>query len=395
MNVTDEILIDDSDDDFVPTTPEVDGRRRSSTRKRNSVERLGVGQKHRSGSKPSSTPSAGHIEDEFANSRGSSRAASVKKTDIILTEDRVKDIFKSALKEKLSATVSTHKNNGNFNTPPVKKLSEGWKQAQAKLNLLSKSDRKSFTIDDDFKDKPSKTKFSRTPIGSGAKVVKPSRSFNKSTLSESVLSSRSEESVISLDDEEDELEAEFAKIDQLKLSLDKQVSKSQSMKPINKTPSLRKSSVISTSTPVKINFIVKKSSVFDSRLQKVTQGNKHKTLKKEKVAYVPKVVETGPIDIFDDLIIKTTQGHPCNFCDKNLIFIKRREMINHLQLEHEEELTTPQKDRELAGVFICDTCDASFHSKHILRTHTKAHKKVSAIGKCDNYYNYYLNIKVY
>ena len=63
MNVTDEILIDDSDDDFVPTTPEVGGRRRSSTRRRNNVERLGVGQKHRSGSKPSSTPSAGHIED--------------------------------------------------------------------------------------------------------------------------------------------------------------------------------------------------------------------------------------------------------------------------------------------------------------------------------------------
>ena len=119
-------------------------------------------------------------------------------------------------------------------------------------------------------------------------------------------------------------------------------------------------------------------------------------VRKEKVVLLPKVIETGPIDIFDDLIIKTTRGHPCNFCDKNLMFKKRREMIDHLQLEHEEELTNPQKDRELAGVFSCDVCEASFHSKHILRTHVKAHRKMTANNsKCDNYYRYYLNIRVF
>ena len=66
-----------------------------------------------------------------------------------------------------------------------------------------------------------------------------------------------------------------------------------------------------------------------------------------------------------------------------------------LQLEHEEELTNPQKDRELAGLFTCEVCDATFHSKHILRIHSKAHKKISVTQKCDNYYKYYLNIRVF
>ena len=145
------------------------------------------------------------------------------------------------------------------------------------------------------------------------------------------------------------------------------------------------------------NSSVKKTPSLISKLQRATptSANKLKTVKKEKVVSLPKVIETGPIDIFDDLIIKTTKGHPCNFCDKNLVFKKRREMIDHLQLEHEEELTNPQKDRELAGVFSCDTCEASFHSKHILRTHAKAHKKLTANPKCDNYYRYYLNIRVF
>lgn len=369
MNVTDEILLEDSDDDFVPSQLV---RRRSSTRRRSSVERLGVGQKQ--------------AEDEIVKNKSKSngQVSSVNKGD-----KGGKEMFKNALKEKLTAAQAT--NISKSVTPPVKrKLSEGWKQAQAKLTPKTKSNRKFFTIDDDydFKDDPPKNK-----------VAKLSRSFNKSTLNESARSNRSEDgdsSVISLDDEEDDLEVELAKIDKLKQSLDR-----QSEKPIKKTPSIKKTTSVATPQPVKINFSnnssVKKTPSLISKLQRATptSANKPKTVKKEKVVSLPKVIETGPIDIFDDLIIKTTKGHPCNFCDKNLMFKKRREMIDHLQLEHEEELTNPQKDRELAGVFSCDTCEASFHSKHILRTHAKAHKKLTANPKCDNYYRYYLNIRVF
>ena len=391
MNVTDEILLEDSDDDFVPSKLI---RRRSSTRRRSSVERLVVGQKQNSTEKSRHRPkAAGHVEDEIVNNKGISKTSK---------EEAGKDLFKNALKEKLTAAT---RSNGNSYTPPLKKkLSESWKDAQAKLTPMTKSNRKFFTIDNDydFKDEPSKQGSPRIQpknmSGSSAKVAKLNRSFTKSTLNESIRSNRSEESntsLISLDDDEDDLEVELAKIDKLKQSLDR-----QSEKPNNKTPFLKKTSNTPTSQPpVKIKFSnsIKKSSSFASNLQRATptQANKQKTMKKDKVANVPKEIKTGPIDIFDDLIIKTTHGHPCNFCDKNLMFKKRREMINHLQLEHEEELTRPQRERELAGVFTCATCDSSFHSKHILRVHSKAHKKVTGPSKCDNYYRYYLNIKVF
>ena len=108
---------------------------------------------------------------------------------------------------------------------------------------------------------------------------------------------------------------------------------------------------------------------------------------------VPKVIETGPIDCFDDLIVKTDLGYPCNFCDQKLMFKKRREMIDHLQLDHNEELSEEQRNRELAGVFACDACRSVFCNKHILRTHKKAHDKVKDNKVCDVYYKFYLNIR--
>ena len=387
MNVTDEILLEDSDDDFIPSKLV---RKRSSTRRRSSIARLGVDQRQNS------------VDDTRLKQKP--KTAGVRHVKDEIKED--KDLFKNALKEKLTAARTNVSKNS---TPPVKrKLSEGWKQAQIKLTPM-KANKRFSTLDDDydFKDETPLSKKPRiqpTEVSmSGSKVSKLRRSLTKSTLNESVKSARSEESnssFISLDDEDDDLEIELAKIDKLKLSLDRQSQKSVGIK----TPYSKKISTTATTTPqpVKINFSnssLKKNPNLGPKLQRATvtstPANKQKTFKKEKVASVPKVIETGPIDIFDDLIVKTDRGYPCNYCDKNLMFSKRREMINHLQLEHEEELTNPQKDRELAGLFTCEVCDATFHSKHILRIHSKAHKKISVTQKCDNYYKYYLNIRVF
>jgi len=110
---------------------------------------------------------------------------------------------------------------------------------------------------------------------------------------------------------------------------------------------------------------------------------------KSKSPMLPKIIERGPIDCFDDLIIETNQGFPCNLCDKGEIFKKRREMIFHLQTRHEDELNDDQKNSDLSGIFPCDICHTAFYSKYILRTHQKAHKK-STSSTCDKYYQYYL-----
>ena len=68
-------------------------------------------------------------------------------------------------------------------------------------------------------------------------------------------------------------------------------------------------------------------------------------------------------------------------------------MIDHLQLDHNEELSEEQRNRELAGVFACDACRSVFCNKHILRTHKKAHDKVKDNKVCDVYYKFYLNIR--
>ena len=110
---------------------------------------------------------------------------------------------------------------------------------------------------------------------------------------------------------------------------------------------------------------------------------------KSKPPVLPKIIDRGPIDCFDDLIIETNQGFPCNLCDKGEIYKKRREMIFHLQTRHEDELNNEQKNSDLSGIFPCDVCHTAFFSKYILRTHQKAHNK-SASNKCDKYYQYYL-----
>ena len=131
--------------------------------------------------------------------------------------------------------------------------------------------------------------------------------------------------------------------------------------------------------------------------------------KPKPVPRVPKIVDRGPIDCCDSLVVETDMGFPCNFCEVTLLFwlfsthgvhdvasqgsqnfTRRREMIGHLQKEHPEELTLEQSNPDLTGLFPCATCGTVFHSKFIQRTHQKAHKKAK-LDTCDKYYRYYLS----
>ena len=59
-------------------------------------------------------------------------------------------------------------------------------------------------------------------------------------------------------------------------------------------------------------------------------------------------------------------------------------------VEDEEEEQEEVEERPPKQIFSCDVCSKAYHSRFMLRTHLKAHKKVEA-GKCDRYYHYYLN----
>merc|ERR1712243_68879 len=209
---------------------------------------------------------------------------------------------------------------------------------------------------------------------------KPEASSQRMTRNSSRTSMNASNSiVIELDDEEeDELEKEFTKIDQLKLDFERQSSLTE------------KKSSIKTFPVKKVSSAPNPKSVNKSNNNVINRMSISK-VKVPQTVKIPKVIETEPIDCVDDLIFLTDLGYPCNYCDKNLVFKKRRQMVNHLQAEHEEELSLEQRNKELAGIFVCDICDTIFCSKFILRTHKKAHAKLKMNENCDNYFKYYLN----
>ena len=49
------------------------------------------------------------------------------------------------------------------------------------------------------------------------------------------------------------------------------------------------------------------------------------------------------------------------------------------------------EERPPKQMFSCDICNKAFHSKFMIRTHLKAHKKIEENSKCDRYYHFYLN----
>jgi len=181
---------------------------------------------------------------------------------------------------------------------------------------------------------------------------------------------------VSLDESEefnDEIQEELAKLEALQNIL----AQTKPRPPVSKDTSKNLSKQKKSKVAAKGSLKASKPSISD--LPKVTS----------KVVAAPKVIERGHIDCFDDLIVETTAGFPCNFCDSKEMFKKRKEMIHHLQTQHEEELNDEQKNSDLSGFFSCEICNTTFYSKFILRTHKKAHMKSTRAG-CDKYYQYYL-----
>ena len=65
----------------------------------------------------------------------------------------------------------------------------------------------------------------------------------------------------------------------------------------------------------------------------------------------------------------------------------RSKSVTPIEEEEEEDF----EERLEKEIFSCDICTKAFHSKFMMRTHVKAHKKIEENSKCDKYYHYYLN----
>ena len=66
----------------------------------------------------------------------------------------------------------------------------------------------------------------------------------------------------------------------------------------------------------------------------------------------------------------------------------RSKSVTPLEDEDDEEEVEERPPKE---IFSCDICTKAFHSKFMMRTHVKAHRKIEENAKCDKYYHYYLN----
>ena len=59
--------------------------------------------------------------------------------------------------------------------------------------------------------------------------------------------------------------------------------------------------------------------------------------------------------------------------------------------EEEEEYEQYEDEKFAKQMYQCEICMKVFHSKFVMKTHAKAHKKIENDVKCDKYYHYYLN----
>ena len=59
--------------------------------------------------------------------------------------------------------------------------------------------------------------------------------------------------------------------------------------------------------------------------------------------------------------------------------------------EEGEEEEQFEDDKFTKQMFQCEICNKVFHSKFVMKTHAKAHRKMEKDLKCDKYYYYYLN----
>jgi hypothetical protein len=90
------------------------------------------------------------------------------------------------------------------------------------------------------------------------------------------------------------------------------------------SPVLRKPLLVVRPSPKSIKKLSKKP------LSK-PMSPKPRPVEKPKLApRVPKIIDRGPVDCFDSVIVETDLGFPCNYCEVEQRFTLRREMIGHM-----------------------------------------------------------------
>merc|ERR1719391_1293928 len=111
------------------------------------------------------------------------------------------------------------------------------------------------------------------------------------------LTNGSNSSIIELeDDEEEQLEQEYAKIDQLKLDFERQSSMSAKKSSFKAIPIMKKVSSTPNSVNKSNNNVISRKSITK--------------LKAPQTVKIPTVIETEPMDCLDDLIVFTDLGYP-------------------------------------------------------------------------------------
>ena len=230
LKIDDEILLEDSDEDFQPKGPRIT---RSNSKKQDQFARKSLN---------NSTSSVREVEDEFLQSsktkdkietsKNASRSAfAAKVKSKLIDENKVKSVLSNINKgsiPSLSRSQSTPASSRN----PVqkKKLNDSWKNAQNQMTPIQSSKagfqiRKVIDVDSDPEDD---FKSSSQKLNSSSTSKRLTRNSSKVSLNESVHNNSTksrDSSIISLeDDEEGELENELAKVEKLKLDLDKKLA---------------------------------------------------------------------------------------------------------------------------------------------------------------------------
>jgi len=355
-----EILLDDSDDEFYPSPS---SRPRRVAKRKADVKKVKDTVLDESESKPSprsTTKKKGTINEEKVKSiLGKVLSKSNSSKPPVLTRSSSLSGKENGGKTTPRAGVGSPKRSSSVKSPAVRqKLSTNWSKAQTELAPYS-SEKKILTIDDDDDDDfvdDTKSK------GKGDKKAKISKNRQeKKKERESVdLTVSSLDTTLEL---EDDIETDLMMVDRLKKLFDAQSESNSS------------------------SFKSRKSSVRRSMSRKLSTASK-----KRKVSS-PVVINRGPVDCLDNLITETIRGFPCRFCEEEPK--KRREIIHHLQTVHDEKLSSEQRNKELAGLFTCEDCGMIVHSRFVLRTHKKAHRKIKEDLRCDVYYKYYLERRLY
>ena len=386
-----EILLDDSDDEFCQTPPSRKIQKGVSRRKINKkfpikgnakvvdefIDEPPLTSRTRSSSRSKLSPTKPKKdttnEEKFKNilskvmSKTNSTPAPVNRASSLAV--RGKENAEETQSAAGKPTRSVSDLSTSTATSKKRKLTEHWKKAKTQLTpTLSPGRKKKKFVslndsdDDDFVDEK---------MQKGKRVIKTKGSKGNDSFDIDAIFNSDDDTIDATDttiEIDEEFENDLEQINVLKLLFNAQVKPKGS----------------ASSEKIK-----------RGRSSDISKSITKKNNKKKKKIQPAAIISRGPMDCFDDLITETTRGFPCNFCSgKPIKLQKRRDMIQHMQSEHSERLSEEQKNIELAGLFRCDVddCGLIVRSKYLLRTHTKAHAKIKHDG-CDTYYKFYLEIQ--